>query len=72
MAYYVNLDLPTNRAIVHTDSCEWAKVREKLPMYGSWSESIRSFSLALAVADLTGARLVRGCLVCRPGKWESD
>ena len=67
MAFYVNEDKPTSKAIVHRDDGPCEVPRPKLERDGKWHGPFDDKDVALRVAlDETKCREVRECKVCGP------
>lgn len=67
MAYAVNVDKPTSRAIVHSTKCQYYVNRvPKIAQDGGWSEVYRTQEEALAHAKGTGMRTARMAGGCCP------
>ena len=64
MAFWVNEDNPTERAIVHRDTCSYAKERDKLPENGQWLGPYETVTEALDIAATLGQRTTRRCQHC--------
>lgn len=69
MAYYVNEDKPTSKAIIHRDDgrCEMPIPREKQPQDGRWHGPLATKDEAIHIAlEETNCREVRECGKCKP------
>ena len=67
MAFFVNEDKPTSKAIIHRDGGPCEVPRPKLEQDGRWYGPFDSESEAIRVAlDETNCRDVRECKVCKP------
>ena len=53
-AYFINEDLPNNRAVVHREPCGFARARDKKQGTGQWHGPYDSFNEAFSKAKSLG------------------
>lgn len=67
VAFAVNVDRPTGKALVHRTDCEYyVSRRTKKPEDGGWEGPFRDRGDAFALARDTGMREARGAGCCNP------
>lgn len=67
--YWVNNDIPTNRAIIHSDSCPYLRngIPDKNPADGGWYGPIPNERVAWGIALACERREMRSCMTCMTG-----
>ncbi len=67
MAFYVNEDRPTSKAIIHQDNNRCQVPREKQPQDGRWHGPFSTKDEAIRIGlEETNCRQVRECNKCKP------
>ena len=67
MAYVVNDDIPTNKALVHLEECpSYPNLEPKNPKDGGRLGPYTNREEAFDIARATGRRYVRRCENCKP------